>query len=74
MPSATYELVEGDLHRHGAALARGTVTNVAFADLCKLAEALGFELRRVSGSHHVFAHPEVPQLINLQSLHGQAKP
>jgi predicted RNA binding protein YcfA (HicA-like mRNA interferase family) len=55
-------------------LALGTVTNVAFTDLCKLAEALGFELRRVSGSHHVFAHPEVPQLINLQSLHGQAKP
>ena len=46
---------------------------MAFADLCRLAEALGFELRRVSGSHHVFAHPEVPQLINLQSLHGQAK-
>jgi predicted RNA binding protein YcfA (HicA-like mRNA interferase family) len=55
-------------------LARGAVTNVAFADLCSLAEALGFELRRVSGSHHVFAHPEIPQLINLQSLHGQAKP
>jgi hypothetical protein len=55
-------------------LARGTVSNVAFADLCNLAEALGFELRRVSGSHHVFAHPDVPQLINLQSLRGQAKP
>ncbi len=55
-------------------IARGAVTNVAFADLCNLAEALGFELRRVSGSHHVFAHPDIPQLINLQSLHGQAKP
>jgi predicted RNA binding protein YcfA (HicA-like mRNA interferase family) len=55
-------------------LARGAVTNVAFADLCGLAEALGFELRRVSGSHHVFAHPDIPQLINLQSLHVQAKP
>jgi HicA toxin of bacterial toxin-antitoxin, len=55
-------------------LARGAVTNVAFADLCSLAEGLGFELRRVSGSHHVFAHPDIPQLINLQSLRGQAKP
>jgi predicted RNA binding protein YcfA (HicA-like mRNA interferase family) len=55
-------------------LARGAVTNVAFADLCNLAEGLGFELRRVSGSHHVFAHPDIPQLINLQSLQGQAKP
>jgi hypothetical protein len=33
-----------------------------------------FELRRVSGSHHVFAHPDIPQLINLQAVRGQAKP
>jgi predicted RNA binding protein YcfA (HicA-like mRNA interferase family) len=55
-------------------LARGDAANVAFGDLCALAKALGFELRRVSGSHHVFAHPDIPQLINLQSVHGQAKP
>jgi predicted RNA binding protein YcfA (HicA-like mRNA interferase family) len=55
-------------------IAGGAVANVAFADLRRLAEALGFELRRVSGSHHVFTHPEVPQLINLQSVRGQAKP
>lgn len=55
-------------------LARGDVANVAFGDLCALAEALGFEPRRVSGSHHVFVHPEVPQLINLQSVRSQAKP
>lgn len=47
-------------------LARGDVANVAFGDLCTLAEALGFELRRVNGSHHVFAHPDIPQLINLR--------
>ncbi len=28
-------------------MARGVVTNVAFADLRRLAEALGFELRRL---------------------------
>ena len=55
-------------------LARGTATNVSFADLCRLAEGLGFELRRVSGSHHIFAHPIIPQLINLQAVRGQAKP
>jgi len=55
-------------------LAHGAVTNVAFADLCCLAEGLGFELRRVSGSHHVFTHPAIPQLINLQAVGGQAKP
>ena len=57
-----------------ARLARGAVTNVAFGDLSKLAERLGFELCRVSGSHHLFAHPDIPQLINLQSVRGQAKP
>lgn len=55
-------------------LARGAVSNVAFIDLCSLAEGLGFELRRVSGSHHVFVHPDIPELINLQAVHGQAKP
>ncbi len=48
--------------------------NVRFADLCRLVEALGFELRRVSGSHHVFTHPQIPELINLQDVRGQAKP
>lgn len=55
-------------------LARGAVANVAFGDLCRLAEGLGFELRRVSGSHHVFMHPDIPELVNLQSVRGQAKP
>jgi HicA-like toxin of HicAB toxin-antitoxin system len=55
-------------------LERGAVSNVAFSDLCSLAEGLGFELLRVSGSHHVFVHPEVPELINLQAMRGQAKP
>lgn len=55
-------------------IARGDVANVGFADLRRLAEALGFELSRVSGSHHVFTHPGIPQLVNLQSVRGQAKP
>jgi predicted RNA binding protein YcfA (HicA-like mRNA interferase family) len=55
-------------------LARGAVANVAFDDLRVLAEALGFELRRVSGSHHVFTHQDIREIINLQSIRGQAKP
>jgi hypothetical protein len=31
-------------------------------------------MRRVSGSHHVFVHPEIPELINLQAVRGKAKP
>jgi predicted RNA binding protein YcfA (HicA-like mRNA interferase family) len=57
-----------------ARVAHGTVTNVAFGDMRSLVEDLGFELRRVSGSHHIFIHPDVPELLNLQDARGQAKP
>ena len=40
----------------------------------RLVEALGFELRRTSGSHHIFSHPDVPELLNLQDVKGEAKP
>jgi hypothetical protein len=40
----------------------------------RLVEAFGFELRRTSGSHHVFVHPDVRELLNLQEVRGQAKP
>ena len=39
-----------------------------------LVEAFGFHLSRTHGSHHIFAHPEVPELVNLQEVKGQAKP
>jgi predicted RNA binding protein YcfA (HicA-like mRNA interferase family) len=37
-------------------------------------EALGFRLDRVSGSHHIFIHPAITELVNLQNVGGQAKP
>ncbi len=40
----------------------------------RLVESFGFELRRTSGSHRVFAHSEVRELLNLQEVRGQAKP
>ncbi|HEX6207352.1 MAG TPA: type II toxin-antitoxin system HicA family toxin [Actinomycetota bacterium] len=55
-------------------LRRGAVSNVRFRDLVRLVEALGFELQRTSGSHHIFAHPAVPELLNLQDVAGEAKP
>jgi len=48
--------------------------NVAFADLVNLAEGFGFRLSRVKGSHHIFIHDDVTQLLNLQNVNGQAKP
>jgi HicA toxin of bacterial toxin-antitoxin, len=55
-------------------ISRGDVANVRFGDACRLIEALGFELRRTSGSHHVFVHPRVCEILNLQEVDGQAKP
>jgi predicted RNA binding protein YcfA (HicA-like mRNA interferase family) len=55
-------------------LAAGALSNVAFRDMCRLVEAFGFELSRVSGSHHVFTHPDLSELLNLQDVKGEAKP
>jgi hypothetical protein len=57
-----------------ARVARGELANVSFTDMRRLVEAFGFELRRTSGSHHVFVHPDVRELLNLQDVRGQAKP
>ena len=48
--------------------------NIRFADMITLAKAFGFHLSRVRGSHHILAHPEVPELVNLQEVNGKAKP
>ena len=55
-------------------ISRGDVSNVRFRDACRLIEAMGFELRRTSGSHHVFVHPRVREILSLQDVDGQAKP
>jgi predicted RNA binding protein YcfA (HicA-like mRNA interferase family) len=39
-----------------------------------LVESLGFRLVRVNGSHHIFTHPGIPELVNLQDVDGKAKP
>lgn len=49
--------------------------NIRFAEFTALLEAFGFRLERISGSHHIFSHPNVPQTISVQSdQNGQAKP
>ncbi len=46
--------------------------NIAFDDLYKLLENLGFE-KRIRGSHHVFSKEGVEELINLQRVGDKAK-
>jgi len=48
--------------------------NVRFTDMVGLVEAFGFRLARISGSHHIFVHPSISELVNLQNVNGQAKP
>jgi predicted RNA binding protein YcfA (HicA-like mRNA interferase family) len=48
--------------------------NISFNDMVALVEAFGFYESRVSGSHHLFVHPQVSELVNLQNVDGQAKP
>jgi len=55
-------------------LSSGSLQNVPFSDMIKLVEGFGFQLGRVSGSHHIFTHPGIPELINLQEVKGEAKP
>ena len=55
-------------------LASGTLKNVAFSDLRNLVEGFGFRLDRVTGSHHIFVHPDIQELVNLQEVKGEAKP
>ena len=55
-------------------LAAGAFKNVAFSDLKNLVEGFGFRLDRVTGSHHIFVHPDIPELVNLQEVKGEAKP
>ena len=48
--------------------------NIRFTEIARCAEAFGFHLDRINGSHHIYVHPDVPELINLQNVGGKAKP
>ncbi len=48
--------------------------NIRFDDFVKLIEAFGFELKRIGGSHHIYKHPDVSALLNVQpDKNNQAK-
>jgi len=55
-------------------LSQGAVNNVHFGDLVDLAESLGFRLARASGSHYIYSHPAIPEMLNVQDVSGEAKP
>ena len=45
---------------------RNNQKNVGFQNFCTLMVYFGFELVRVSGSHHLYQHPEVEEVMNVQ--------
>lgn len=55
-------------------LSQGALRNVAFGDMINLVEGFGFKQMRVTGSHHIFAHPGIQELANFQEVKGEAKP
>ena len=48
--------------------------NYRFQDMVTLVQAFGFSRVRISGGHHIFEHPIVPEMVNLQRVKGRAKP
>ena len=57
-----------------ARISRGDLQNVSFGDFCRLVEALGFSTIRTTGSHRIYGHPGIPELVNVQDFAGDAKP
>lgn len=55
-------------------LAGQSDTNTRFSDLRRLLATLGFA-ERVKGSHHIYSHDAISEILNLQPLSGgKAKP
>ncbi len=48
--------------------------NIKFADFVRLINSFGFKLDRVNGSHHIFIHNDIDEIINIQNVKGEAKP
>ncbi|MGQ9628500.1 MAG: type II toxin-antitoxin system HicA family toxin [Anaerolineae bacterium] len=48
--------------------------NVRFERLCKIAEKFGFRFRGGKGSHRVYVHRKIGEILNFQNVRGKAKP
>ena len=48
--------------------------NLRFSELLSLAQAFGYTLDRVRGSHHILVHEAADRVLNFQEVGGKAKP
>lgn len=46
---------------------------VRFEHLCAIAELFGFRFSRQSGSHKVYVHSGIKEILNFQNVGGKAK-
>ena len=47
---------------------------ILFTDFTTILEAFGFYLDRINGSHYIYIHKSIKQLISVQSDGKEAKP
>jgi len=52
----------------------GNLQNTKFSELKLLLDAYGFTLARVAGSHHIYTHPDITEIVNVQKVGNEAKP
>ena len=48
--------------------------NIRFEEFVYLIECFGFVLDRKSGSHNIYKHNEIEEMMNIQNFNGEAKP
>jgi predicted RNA binding protein YcfA (HicA-like mRNA interferase family) len=48
--------------------------SLTFSETQLILKRLGFILERVSGSHHIYTHPQLDRPVNLQPAGKDAKP
>lgn len=56
-----------------AVLRGNSDANLGFRELCGLLQRLGFA-ERTRGSHHIFSHDGIEEILNIQPKHGKGKP
>ena len=53
---------------------RNSQKNVQYDDFVILIEAFGFKHDRTKGSHTMYKHTDIPEIMNIQNDQGRAKP
>lgn len=48
--------------------------NLSFSDFIRIVKAFGFLPRNTEGSHWIFKHSRIPELLNIQNYKGKAQP